>query len=157
MVASSNGGKTKKDKNSTKIKKGSLASGIQPVVPTVLAARTRLYDIVDKDDLKVKNKEGLTFTIPRNDVVWIGEHKGQEFVTKSEMSNVVLNTRSFTFIRFKKMDGTMRDMYCSITNIVGNDVFLKDLQKTQDESDRRCKLENVYQIISKNKMYIRKK
>ena len=167
-VSSSSGGPTPKKKrtrkkSSTKKKTKSSSSPKKPAgVPEakvdappieVIAARTRVYQIVDRATNRVKNSEGLVFTIPAGDVKYVGEYDKIEKITKTEMINVVMRHRGFTYMEFTKVDGSNRQMYCSFGKMRANDVYLEDLKLGQASSERRCKLDRIHTVVSGRTLY----
>lgn len=120
--------------------------------PVVKAARTRLYDVIQKG--RVKNKEGHVFDIDSKDVVYIGEYSKTEDVTPTELTLLISRLRGFFFIRFIKQNGEMRDMYAHINGpMVGSTVYLRDLDNVSTTM-RSCDVHRVVCVVANDTMYV---
>lgn len=82
---------------------------------------------MDRDEHKLRNKEGLVFKAPADDVLWLGGYSKVERVTKAQMTRKMLEQRSFCYLEFTKANGDTRVMFALVSKIEGNDVYLHDL------------------------------
>lgn len=130
--------------------------------PVAKAARTRLYDIVLKDATStghsVRNREGLTFNIPKEDCVTIGEvdpGATTEF-TKPEMEDFMDRAHGYLFVKFVKDNGDIRSMYAHVNGrAIGGHMRLVDLEQNATET-RSCRMERVFYVVCNGKKYVLK-
>lgn len=119
----------------------------------VVAIRTRLYEIQDKLSLMVSNREGMKMYIKPGDAFWIGKYDSTIQVNDIKMKELVNVHKGFTFIEFIQPDGVKKAIYCMITKIRGDDVFLYDLVTGQVGNEIYCKLNDIQVLISEGVLY----
>jgi len=136
--------------------KGSASS----VVPTVKCARFRLYDIEAVDDRMhavgplLRNKEGLRFRAPRDDVLAVGAFSKVRYVNKMELTDVLRLLDGFFWIRFAKKDGSVRTMYAMrMRERIAGNPSLRDLELPNTET-RQCVISNILNLVALDTHFI---
>lgn len=120
--------------------------------PTPKAGRWRLYNIEDDNadgSAKVKNKEGYSFSIPKEDHIKIGiVSEGPLLLTPTQMIETLENLNGFFHIRFFKEDGELREMYAHCNGRPrGNILRLVDLEKNATDI-RQCHMDKVVSVVT---------
>jgi len=124
--------------------------------PVVKAARARLYTIVsrDGDDLRVLNKEGLTFGLNVSQVTFIGEFSETKKVGRTAAMRALEDYRgSFIYIQFTKEDGSDRVMYAELRGIEPTLIHLNDID-FGEKSPRSARTERIQEMIFGGVRYI---
>jgi hypothetical protein len=128
--------------------------------PTVKASRLRLYDVIGTEpsgDHRLRNKEGLVFTAPADDVLLLGEVRTRREVTPTEMAEVLEKLKGWFHISFIKAKGEVRHMYAHVHGRpIGGLMPLQDLERPNSET-RNCRMERVFSVITGGTQHVLKK
>lgn len=123
-------------------------------LPSTKAARFRLYDVVDRANTRLKNKEGVVFNAPADDVVYIGEIKDTVYVNKTELSKEIRDLEGFFWIRFYKKDGSVREMWANrLKERIAGNLSMQDMMLPNTQS-RQCVIENIVDFVFRGTHYI---
>ena len=127
-------------------------------LPSEKAARFRLYDIISSDDssdkIKLKNHENISFTCDKSDIIRIGKFDTTiNLTTMESITNKVNEIDGFFWLRFRKVDGSIRSMYCmKMKDKISGNLNLRDLSCPNTEI-RSCIMSNIIDFIWNNTHY----
>ena len=123
-------------------------------LPQEKAARFRLYKIVDKKTNYIENAEGHAFPAPADDIMYVGGFSKTVYLNKAELSDQVRLLDGFFWIRFRKKNGQVREMWAQKmhSKILAN-ITMRDLE-LPNTKQRQCLIDNVLDFITNDTHYI---
>lgn len=134
---------------------------VNPLVnlPTERAARFRLYDIVTKCNPVhgcpvLRNKEQIKFRASADDIMYIGGFTRTTYVNMTQLTDVLTKLDGFFWVRFRKKDDTIRDMYAvKMHGRIAGNMSLRDLSLPNSET-RQCIIGNIIDLVAHSTHYI---
>lgn len=114
----------------------------------------RLYDVVSKSPLTIRNVEGLVFSPPEKDVIELGRFSSTEHLSPTKMITQLESLTGFFVIGFTKVNGDDRCMYAHVhARPAGGIMKIHDLEQNNTEL-RCCRLDSVHTLIVNNTRYV---